>query len=37
MIGGIETTIDLHRRLVSEPDFVNGAYDVHWLERIMAS
>ena len=37
VIGGIETTIDLHRRLVSEPDFVNGAYDVHWLERIMAS
>ena len=37
VIGGIETTIDLHRRIVAEPDFVNGAYDVHWLERIMRS
>ncbi|MSP20040.1 MAG: acetyl-CoA carboxylase biotin carboxylase subunit [Alphaproteobacteria bacterium] len=37
VIGGIDTTIDLHRRLVSNVDFVNGAYDVHWLERSMAT
>ena len=35
VIGGIDTTIDLHRRLVSNGDFVNGDYDVHWLERSM--
>jgi acetyl-CoA carboxylase biotin carboxylase subunit len=37
VIGGIETTIDLHRRLVAQPDFTNGDYDVHWLERSMAT
>jgi acetyl-CoA carboxylase biotin carboxylase subunit len=35
VIGGIDTTIDLHRKLVANPDFVNGQYDVHWLERTM--
>ncbi|MCW5772637.1 MAG: acetyl-CoA carboxylase biotin carboxylase subunit [Rhodospirillaceae bacterium] len=33
VIGGIETTIPLHARLVAEPDFINGAYDIRWLER----
>ena len=37
VIGGIETTIDLHRRLIAQPDFTAGNYDVHWLERSMAS
>jgi acetyl-CoA carboxylase biotin carboxylase subunit len=35
VIGGIDTTIDLHRKLVANPNFVNGQYDVHWLERTM--
>jgi acetyl-CoA carboxylase biotin carboxylase subunit len=35
VIGGIETTIPLHRRLVSNSDFINGAYDTHWLERLL--
>ncbi|MBM3507102.1 MAG: acetyl-CoA carboxylase biotin carboxylase subunit [Alphaproteobacteria bacterium] len=35
VIGGIDTTIDLHRKLVANSDFVNGQYDVHWLERSM--
>ena len=35
VVGGIETTIDLHKRLISEPDFVAGNYGVHWLERAM--
>jgi acetyl-CoA carboxylase, biotin carboxylase subunit len=35
VIGGIETTIPLHRRLVSNSDFINGAYDIHWLERFV--
>ena len=35
VIGGIETTIPLHQRLVSAVDFINGDYDIHWLERFM--
>ncbi|MEX0815093.1 MAG: acetyl-CoA carboxylase biotin carboxylase subunit [Dongiaceae bacterium] len=33
VIGGIETSIPLHRRLVAAPDFINGNYDIRWLER----
>ncbi len=36
VIGGIETTIPLHRRLIQAPDFLNGDYDIHWLERFVA-
>ncbi|MGH7003401.1 MAG: acetyl-CoA carboxylase biotin carboxylase subunit [Alphaproteobacteria bacterium] len=36
VIGGIETTIPLHARLVSDPDFINGDYDIRWLERFVA-
>ncbi len=35
VIGGIDTTIPLHRRLVTNNDFINGAYDIHWLERFV--
>ncbi|HLI13193.1 MAG TPA: acetyl-CoA carboxylase biotin carboxylase subunit [Alphaproteobacteria bacterium] len=35
VIGGIETTIPLHRRLVGNSDFLNGDYDIHWLERFV--
>ena len=35
VIGGIETTIPLHRRLLAEGDFIDGNYDVGWLERLM--
>jgi acetyl-CoA carboxylase biotin carboxylase subunit len=35
-IGGIETTIPLHLRIVGEPDFVNGDYTIHWLEKMIA-
>jgi acetyl-CoA carboxylase biotin carboxylase subunit len=36
VIGGIETNIPLHQRLVSAADFINGAYDIRWLERFVA-
>ena len=32
---GIETTIPLHQRLVDDPQFRRGAYDIHWLERFL--
>ncbi len=35
VIGGIETTIPLHQRLVNAADFIDGDYDIHWLERFM--
>jgi acetyl-CoA carboxylase biotin carboxylase subunit len=35
VIGGIETTISLHQRLVDDPQFRAGAYDIHWLERFL--
>jgi acetyl-CoA carboxylase biotin carboxylase subunit len=37
VIGGIETTIPLHLRLIAETDFVNGDYHIHWLEDFIAS
>jgi acetyl-CoA carboxylase biotin carboxylase subunit len=36
VIAGIETTIPLHRRVIAAPDFINGDYDIHWLERFVA-
>ena len=36
VIGGLETTIPLHLSLIRDPDFVNGAYDIHWLEEFIA-
>ena len=35
VIAGIETNIPLHLRLLEEPDFISGNYDIHWLERFM--
>jgi acetyl-CoA carboxylase biotin carboxylase subunit len=35
VIAGIDTTIPLHQRLVAAPDFINGDYDIHWLERFV--
>ncbi len=35
VIDGIETTIPLFSELISEPDIVNGIYDIHWLEKYL--
>lgn len=37
VIAGIETTIPLHLDLIGQPDFLNGAYDIHWLEEFIAN
>jgi acetyl-CoA carboxylase biotin carboxylase subunit len=37
VIGGVETTIPLHQALVEAPDFVTGAYNIHWLEDFVAA
>jgi acetyl-CoA carboxylase biotin carboxylase subunit len=36
VIDGIKTTLPLHSRLVQDADFVNGDYDIHWLEKFVA-
>lgn len=35
VIGGISTTIPLHAKLLEEEDFINGDYDIHWLESYL--
>ena len=37
VIGGIETTIPLHQKLVRDPTFVDGSYDINWLESWLES
>jgi acetyl-CoA carboxylase biotin carboxylase subunit len=36
-IEGVKTTIPLHQRILSEPDFRKGSYDTTWLERLLGS
>lgn len=33
VISGIETTIPLHERIIGDPSFIDGDYDIKWLER----
>ena len=33
VITGISTTVPLFERLLNEPDFVKGDYNIHWLEK----
>ncbi|HUL04868.1 MAG TPA: acetyl-CoA carboxylase biotin carboxylase subunit [Candidatus Acidoferrum sp.] len=35
VVGGIDTNIALHRRLIGAADFINGAYDIRWLEKFV--
>ncbi|MDQ0462855.1 acetyl-CoA carboxylase biotin carboxylase subunit [Caulobacter ginsengisoli] len=37
VVGGIETTIPLFQDLLANPDIIAGDYDIHWLERWLAS
>ena len=36
-VGGIKSNIALHRRIIAAPDFINGDYDIRWLERFVTS
>ena len=36
VIDGVETTIPLHQRLIGETDFINGDYNIHWLEKMLS-
>ncbi len=35
VIGGIETTLPLHQQIIAQADFINGDYDIHWLEKFL--
>jgi acetyl-CoA carboxylase biotin carboxylase subunit len=35
VVGGIDTTIPLHRRIIGEQAFIDGDYDIHWLEKLV--
>ena len=34
-IEGIKTSIPLHRRILSHPDFVSGKFDTHFIEKLL--
>ncbi|MGN1091260.1 MAG: acetyl-CoA carboxylase biotin carboxylase subunit [Alphaproteobacteria bacterium] len=35
VIDGIQTTIPLHQRLIHEAEFIDGQYNIHWLEKFL--
>lgn len=35
VIGGIDTTIPLHQRIIRQQAFIDGEYDIHWLEKLV--
>ncbi|HCU59213.1 MAG TPA: acetyl-CoA carboxylase biotin carboxylase subunit [Alphaproteobacteria bacterium] len=35
VIMGIDTTIPLLQEVISSPDFIDGTYNIHWLENFM--
>jgi len=37
VVDGIKTTIPLFRELVNDPDIIAGNYDIHWLEKKLAT
>ncbi len=36
VIGGIKTNLPLHLRIINDPEFIDGNYNIHWLERKLA-
>ncbi|MBQ8671397.1 MAG: acetyl-CoA carboxylase biotin carboxylase subunit [Alphaproteobacteria bacterium] len=37
VIMGVNTTIPLHQDIISQPEYLDGQYDIHWLEHFMES
>ena len=35
VVDGVDTTLPLFQDLISNPDIVNGDYDIHWLEKYL--
>jgi acetyl-CoA carboxylase biotin carboxylase subunit len=37
VVDGVKTTLPLFQELIGNQDIANGAYDIHWLEKYLAS
>lgn len=37
VIEGVKTTTPLHQDIISQADFIDGQYSIHWLEKYMKS
>ena len=35
VIDGIKTTLPLHKKIIKNIDFIEGDYDIRWLERYL--
>lgn len=35
VIEGVKNTVPLHQMLIANPDFIDGDYDIHWLEKFL--
>lgn len=35
VIEGISTTIPLHQKIITNPEFIDGQYNIHWLEKFI--
>jgi acetyl-CoA carboxylase biotin carboxylase subunit len=36
VIDGIKTNLELHKRIINDPEFIDGDYTIHWLEKKLA-
>jgi acetyl-CoA carboxylase biotin carboxylase subunit len=36
VVEGVKTTLPLHRWIFDQPEFLNGEYSIHWLEKKLA-
>ncbi len=37
VVEGVDTTIELHNHIIQQPEFINGDYTIHWLEKHLDS
>ncbi|MBO0334857.1 acetyl-CoA carboxylase biotin carboxylase subunit [Sneathiella sp. CAU 1612] len=37
VVSGIKTTLPLHQEIIHNPEFRDGQYDIHWLEKFIAT
>ena len=37
VIDGVKTTLPLHEKIIKNSDFIDGSYDIRWLERYLNS
>ncbi len=35
IIMGVKTTIPLHQKIISQAEYIDGRYNIHWLEKFM--